>query len=216
MTVSKQEKITRFENGIYGITAEEHSRGRDNIEVVRQMVDAGIRIIQYREKEKSMLEKYRQCLKIREITTEAGAIFIVNDHMDLAVSVQADGVHIGQDDLPFEVVRKFVGEDILIGVSTHSPTQAERAVRDGADYIGVGPLFRTYTKKDVCEPVGLDYLEYAVANIDLPFVAIGGIKLHNLQEVKQKGAHCISLVTEIVGADDIAKTIKEVQKLLVK
>ena len=216
MSTSKAEKLTYFNSGIYGITAEEHSRGRDNIEVVQKMVDAGIKIIQYREKEKSMLEKYKQCLKIREITAKAGTLFIVNDHVDLAMSVGADGVHIGQDDLPFKVVREFVGKDLVIGVSTHSPAQAQQAVRDGADYIGVGPLFRTYTKKDVCEPVGLEYLEYVVGNIDLPFVAIGGIKLYNLQEVKGKGARCISLVTEIVGAEDIAKTIKEVQELIVK
>ncbi|KUO65795.1 MAG: thiamine-phosphate pyrophosphorylase [Gracilibacter sp. BRH_c7a] len=216
MLCNKLEKMKSFSNGIYGITAEEHSRGRDNIEVVQEMMDAGIKVIQYREKEKSMLEKYRQCIRIREITAKAGAVFIVNDHVDLAMSVGADGIHIGQDDLPFKVVRELVGEDSLIGVSTHSPEQAQQAVRDGVDYIGVGPLFRTYTKKDVCEPVGLEYLEYVVGNINLPFVAIGGIKLHNLQEVKQKGARCISLVTEIVGAKDIAKTIQEAEAFLNK
>jgi thiamine-phosphate pyrophosphorylase len=89
------------------------------------------------------------------------------------------------------------------GLSTHSPAQAEAAVRLGVDYIGVGPIFATNTKKDVCDPVGLEYLDYVVRNIRLPFVAIGGIKEHNIAEIYRRGARCIALVTEIVGAPDI-------------
>lgn len=206
-------KRKKLDTDIYGITAEEYSRGRDNIEVVARMIEAGVKIIQYREKDKTMLEKYRQCVKIREMTAEAGVALIVNDHIDLALSIEADGVHIGQDDLPLEAVRSLVGEKMIIGVSTHSPEQAQKAVKGGADYIGVGPLFRTYTKKDVCDPVGLEYLDYAVAHIGIPFVAIGGIKLHNITEVKRRGAKCIALVTEIVGADDIPGIIREIRKI---
>lgn len=206
-------KRKKLDTDIYGITAEEYSRGRDNIEVVARMIEAGVKIIQYREKDKTMLEKYRQCVKIREMTAEAGVTLIVNDHIDLALSIEADGVHIGQDDLPLEAVRSLVGEKMIIGVSTHSPEQAQKAVKGGADYIGVGPLFRTYTKKDVCDPVGLEYLDYAVAHIGIPFVAIGGIKLYNIAEVKRRGAKCIALVTEIVGADDIPGIIREIRKI---
>ncbi|WP_031513092.1 thiamine phosphate synthase [Desulfofalx alkaliphila] len=192
---------------LYAITAEEYSLGRSNIEVVEQMVEAGIKIIQYREKEKKKLYKYQECLKIREITRKAGVTFIVNDDIDLALAVKADGVHIGQEDLPIEQVRKLVGKEMIIGLSTHSPEQAQDAVRRGADYIGVGPIFATKTKKDVCDPVGLEYLDYVVKNIKLPFVAIGGIKEHNIAEVKKRGAKCICLVTEIVGAKDIGAKI---------
>ncbi|MBF7084653.1 thiamine phosphate synthase [Desulfallas sp. Bu1-1] len=193
---------------IYGITAEEHSRGRSNIEVVRQMIAAGIKVIQYREKEKTLREKYSECLQIREMTREAGVTFIVNDHVDLALLVDADGVHVGQDDLPPDQIRKLVGDGMIIGMSTHSPAQARAAVNSGVDYIGVGPIFATKTKKDVCEPVGLEYLDYAVNNVTIPFVAIGGIKEHNIAEVARRGARCIALVTEIVGAPDIEAKVR--------
>jgi thiamine-phosphate pyrophosphorylase len=211
-------KVTRkadlFDTDIYCITSEEHSNGRSNIEVVSRMLDAGIKIIQYREKSKTMLEKYRQCVKLREMTAEAGAAFIINDHIDLAKSVCADGVHLGQDDMPIPAARKILGDTMIIGVSTHSPLQAEQSVKDGADYIGVGPIYRTFTKKDVCDPVGLEYLDYAVENIRIPLVAIGGIKCHNIKQVKEHGARCVALVTEIVSADDIEGTICSIRKIM--
>lgn len=198
---------------LYGITAEEYSLGRGNIEVVSQMIEAGIRVIQYREKNKKMGEQYRECLEIRKITRAAGVTFIVNDHIDLALSVGADGVHVGQDDLPPDCVRELVGEDMIIGLSTHSPAQAQAALKAEVDYIGVGPIFATQTKKDVCDPVGLEYLDYVVKNIDLPFVAIGGIKEHNIAEVARRGARCIAMVTEIVGAEDIGVKIHRLRKI---
>jgi thiamine-phosphate pyrophosphorylase len=121
-------------------------------------------------------------------------------------------VHIGQEDLPVDKVRLHVGEKMIIGVSTHSPHQAQSAVDDGADYIGVGPIFKTYTKKDVCDPVGLDYLDYVVNNIKIPFVVIGGIKLGNITEVVKRGAKCISMITEIVGSGDIEERIRETKE----
>ncbi len=199
---------------IYGITAGEYSLGRSNIEVVRQMVAAGIRVIQYREKEKLLREKYNECLQIRDITREAGVTFIVNDHIDLALLVGADGVHLGQDDLPPEKVRHLLGDEMIIGMSTHSPAQARAAVNSGVDYIGVGPIFATKTKQDVCAPVGLDYLEYAVNNVNIPFVTIGGIKEHNINEVSRRGARCIALVTEIVGAVDIAAKVRALRAVI--
>ena len=199
---------------LYGITAEEHSLGRSNFEVAREMIAAGIRIIQYREKDKPLREKYNQCLVLREMTSQAGVIFIVNDHVDLALAVGADGVHIGQDDLPPEKVRDLVGDNLLIGLSTHSPAQAEEALKAGIDYIGVGPIFATKTKQDVCDPVGMEYLNDVVNNIKIPFVAIGGIKEHNLAEVAGGGAKCIALVTEIVGARDIAAKVRALRAIL--
>jgi thiamine-phosphate pyrophosphorylase len=208
--VKRQNRI--IDTDLYCITSEEHSRGRSNLEVVSEMIKAGVKVIQYREKEKKLLHKYNECLKIRDMTKEAGVTFIVNDHVDLAILVKADGVHIGQDDLPIEKVRELVGKEMIIGVSTHSPEQAEDAVRRGADYIGVGPLYRTYTKKDVCDPVGLDYLSYVVRNLSVPHVAIGGIKQHNMHEVIERGAKCIAMVTEIVGADNIGEKIRAIKE----
>ena len=194
-------------NGLYCITGEGFSRGRTNIQVVREMIAADIKTIQYREKEKHDRDKYQECLEIRKMTEDAGVVFIVNDDVALALSVKADGVHIGQDDLPFHKVRELTGGDMIIGFSTHSPRQAGEAVAMGADYIGVGPIFRTFTKKDVCEPVGLEYLDYAVGNCPIPFVAIGGIKEDNIADVAGRGARLICAVTEILEADNIREKI---------
>jgi thiamine-phosphate pyrophosphorylase len=200
--------------GLYGLTAEKFSLGRPNAEVVRAMLDAGVRIIQYREKTKKMGAKFEECLALRTMTREYGAAFIVNDDIDLALLVDADGVHVGQEDLPVAAVRRLVGADRAIGLSTHSPEQARAAVAAGADYIGVGPIFATRTKDDVCAPVGLSYLDYVVREIALPFVAIGGIKEHNLGEVAGHGARCAALVTEIVGARDIAGKAAALRRIL--
>lgn len=205
-----------FTTDLYGITAEEHSLGRSNIQIVREMIAAGIKIIQYREKDKKMKAKYEECQVIRKMTAEAGVTFIVNDDIDLAMLVKADGVHIGQDDLPIEKVRELVGEEMVIGLSTHSPAQAEDAVKRGADYIGVGPIFKTATKKDVCLPVGLEYLEYVIQNIRIPFVAIGGIKVDNIAQVAGLGATCISVVTDITTASDILERAQELRNNMKK
>ncbi|MCG8638673.1 MAG: sulfur carrier protein ThiS adenylyltransferase ThiF, partial [Desulfobacterales bacterium] len=132
--------------GIYGILGEKFSNGQTNVQVARQMVDAGVAILQYREKlaRKSRRQIYEECLEIRKITADAGVLFIVNDFLDVAVMVNADGIHQGQDDLPVKAVRK-MAPDLMIGCSTHSPGQARSAVEDGADYIGVGPIFTTRT-----------------------------------------------------------------------
>ncbi len=199
------------DNSLYAITDAKLSCGRSTMEVVEALLDAGITIIQYREKKKSGSIMLEECMAIKERTKAANACFIVNDHIDLALLCEADGVHVGQDDIPVEQVRRLVGPDMLIGLSTHSPEQAMAAVKVGADYIGVGPLYATQTKEDVCAPVGLSYLDWVVANIALPHVAIGGIKTHNVQEVVRHGAKCCALVSEFVGAADIAATVKAVR-----
>jgi thiamine-phosphate pyrophosphorylase len=213
-TMSRKKNILPI--GLYGITAEKFSLGRNNIEVVQQMMKAGVEIIQYREKRttKSSRDILQECLAIRRLTQDAGVTFIVNDYVDIALLTDADGVHVGQDDLPVTEVRKLLGRDKIIGLSTHSPEQAREAVKAGADYIGVGPIFATATKDDVCAPVGFDYLDYVAANISLPFVAIGGIKRHNIAEVKRRGAQTICLVTEIVGAPDVAARIAELHEVM--
>lgn len=214
MTGQDLTKKQRLATDLYCLTAGEYSRGRSNARVVGAMIRAGVKIIQYREKDKKLAAKYDECLEIREMTRRAGVTFIVNDDIHVAMLVGADGVHIGQDDLPIEAVRRLVGEEMIIGLSTHSPRQAREAVERGADYIGVGPIFKTHTKKDVCEPVGLEYLDYAVQNVNIPFVAIGGIKESNVGDVASRGAKCIAMVTEIVGAEHIEEKIKNIRRKL--
>ncbi len=209
----RAEKAAGCLRGVYCITAEPLSGGRENPEVVRAMLDGGAKIIQYREKDMPMKRQYAQCLKIREMTREAGALLIIDDHVDLAMAVEADGVHIGQDDLPIEAARALTGEEMLIGLSTHNIAQAKDAVRRGADYIGVGPLYETHTKVNVMAPVGLSYLDEVVRQIRLPFVAIGGIKQHNLAEVLHHGARCAALVSEVVQAPGITAMVRALQDI---
>lgn len=200
---------------IYAITAQEFSLGRTNIEVVKEMLSAGIKVIQYREKEMSLGAMYEEGLKIRQLTKEAGACFIVNDHVDLAIALNADGVHIGQKDLPPLVVRALIGDEMILGLSTQNEAQAKEAEALGVvDYIGVGPLYETQTKKDASSPVGFAYLRYVAQEIALPFVVIGGIKREHIKEIKSHGGRMMALVSEIVGAPDIAKRIEEIENII--
>ena len=209
--MNRQEAMKCFkEFPIYGITAEAMSNGRDNMTVVKAMLEAGIKFIQYREKEKTGLARYEECLKLKKLTAEYGAAFIIDDFVDLAIAVDADGVHIGQDDLPVPAVRKLLGPDKIIGLSTHSPEQLEKAneIADLIDYIGCGPVYATNTKKTAVS-VGLEYVKYATEHAKMPFVAIGGIKEHNIHEVYNAGATTIAVVSDITSADDIVDKISK-------
>lgn len=202
--------------GVYGITGDDFSRGRTGADVVRQMLAAGVTVIQYREKNKPARMMYEECKIIRDLTRGAGATFIVNDRVDLAMAVDADGVHVGQDDLPPVRVRELVGPDMVIGFSTHTAEQAQAAEKLAGviDYIGVGPVFATGTKKDASAPVGLTLIEYVAKNIGLPFVAIGGIREDNIGEVRRRGAAMIALVSDLVGAADIPAKVASLRAVL--
>jgi thiamine-phosphate pyrophosphorylase len=179
------------------------------------MLEAGVKLIQYREKTFTAREKYRESLAIRALCREHTAFFIVNDDPDLALAVEADGVHVGQDDLPAKAVRRLVGGKMLLGVSAATPSQAEEAAASGVvDYLGVGPVYTTATKKDACAPVGLDFLDYAVRTSGLPVVAIGGITRDNAAEVMRHGAACVAIISDIVGAEDIAARIRAIQTVI--
>ena len=197
--------------GIYGITGDNFSNGRSNYFCVEEMIKGGIKIVQYRAKTKDTREKVKEAREIRELCRKNGVIFIVNDNVDIALLVDADGVHLGQEDMHPDDVRKLIGDNKIIGLSTHSEKQGMEAYKNpNVDYIGVGPIFPTTTKDTT--PVGLGYLEYAVKNLDLPFVAIGGIKAHNIDAIIAKGAQRVCLVSEIVGADSISDMARNLQE----
>lgn len=199
--------------GVYGITGDNFAHGKSNLECVKAMIEGGIKIIQYRDKTKSIKEKVKEAKEISELCRKHGVVFIVNDHIDIALLVDADGVHIGQNDMSPADVRKLIGNNKIIGLSTHSEEQGMKAYLDpDVDYIGVGPIFPTTTKDTA--PVGLEYLEYVVKNLHLPFTAIGGIKEHNLHEIISRGAKNVCLVSDIVGAPDIAEKVRDLQKLM--
>jgi thiamine-phosphate pyrophosphorylase len=204
-------RILPGETDLYALTDSRLSLGRSVVDVADALLLAGIRIIQYREKQCKSGVMLQECQALRRMTLEAEACFIVNDHADIALLCQADGVHVGQEDIPVPALRALLGPNKIIGLSTHSPAEALAAASAGADYIGVGPLFATRTKEDVCAPVGLEYLDWAVVHSALPFVAIGGIKRRNIGEVVRHGAKCCALVSELVGARDIPVRIAEVR-----
>ena len=204
-------RILPGETDLYALTDSRLSLGRSVIDVAAELLRAGVRILQYREKHHKPGVMLRECQVLRRMTLDAGACFIVNDHADIAMLCQADGVHVGQEDIPVPALRALLGPDKIIGLSTHAPEEALAAASAGADYIGVGPLFATQTKEDVCAPVGLAYLDWAAAHSTLPFVAIGGIKRHNIGEVVRHGAKCCALVSELVGAQDIPARVAEVR-----
>lgn len=201
------------ETDLYALTDSRLSLGRPLGDVAHQLLDSGIKILQYREKKAPMRQKYAECLLLRRLTEEYQACFIVNDHAELALLCGADGLHVGQDDVPLADL-KHLAPGLMVGVSTHSPEQALQAVAGGASYIGVGPIFATNTKEDVVDPVGYAYLDWVVAHIDLPFVAIGGIKLHNIGQVAAHGARCCALVSELVGAENIPARVKAVREAM--
>jgi thiamine-phosphate pyrophosphorylase len=200
---------------LYGVTASGYSLGRSNPEVVKQMLEAGIKLIQYREKEFTMRQKYDECLVIRRLCREHGARLIVNDDVHLALAIEADGVHVGQDDLPVVKVRELVGEKMLIGLSTATPQQADQAVESGVvDYLGAGPIYDTATKKDAGVPTGLEYLDYLVQHYRIPIVAIGGIKQSNVTDVIRHGVTCVVMISDIVGANNIGQKIKAIRETM--
>ena len=167
-------------------------------------LEAGVRIVQYRSKAADPLDdRQRLCeaQELRRLCHSHGALFLVNDRVDLALAVDADGVHLGQGDLPLPLARRLLGPDRLIGCSTHAPEQLHRAVAEGCDYVGVGPVNATPTKPGR-EPVGLAYVTAAAAACPVPFFAIGGIDLANLGAVVAAGARRVAVVRAIAAASD--------------
>ncbi|MDR1490738.1 MAG: thiamine phosphate synthase [Desulfovibrio sp.] len=198
---------------IYCITDSRQSLGRSNVDVVRLMLEAGARVIQYREKNLKAGQMLKECLEIRALTMERGVCFLVNDYLDIALLADADGAHIGQDDIPLSEARGLLGHKRVIGVSTHRWSEAEAAITGGADYIGVGPIFPTATKT-ATPPVGYAYLEEAAAKCPIPFVTIGGINENTIAGAVERGARCCAVVSAITMSEDIAGKMQLLRKLM--
>lgn len=164
-------------------------------------LQAGVRWVQYREKEKNRLEVYRAAKRLRKLTRLFGARLIVNDHVDIALLVGADGVHLGQEDLPLREARKLVGRKMIVGISTHGIEEAVKAERGGADYIGFGPVFKTTTKEAAGSPKGVLMLKEIKSTVGIPVVAIGGISADNLSEVVLSGADAVASATALLKGD---------------
>ncbi len=174
--------------------------------MANEALQAGIRLFQYRDKEGSRRRVYENASRLAEKLRSSGAVFIVNDHADIALATGADGVHLGQDDLPLAEARSLLGPDRVIGISTHSAEQAIRAESDGADYIGFGPLFATSTK-DAGPMQGLERLRNVRRAVSLPILAIGGIDESNARSAIEAGADGIAVIGAVLRAPHIPNAI---------
>ena len=189
-------------NGLYLILDEQWSSSCSLPEVLREAGQAGVTLVQYRHKTGSMKQVYVMANTLREIANELGMVFIVNDRCDLAMAVQADGVHLGQADLPVILARNLVGNDMLIGVSTHNPQHVQQATADGADYVGFGPIFPTRTKSNPEPVVGIQGLKHIRSLTPLPVFAIGGIRAESVTELCEAGANGVAVISGILHAVD--------------
>jgi len=192
---------------IYPVTCERLSNGRSNLEVLKAVIAGGAGIIQLREKECSGKKLYDLAVKFREITTKAGVLLIINDHVDIALAVAADGVHLGQEDLPLQAARQ-IAPDLLIGASTHSLAEAIQAQKEGADYINIGPIFPTGTKEGIERLLGPEAIAAISPEIDVPFTVMGGISESNIDQVLANGAGRVAMVTAITQAPDITAQVR--------
>jgi len=186
---------------LYVITGENYHPGRDMLEVMEAALRGGADIVQLRDKTSPKRELIEKAKRLKELTAKYGVPLIVNDHPDVALAADADGVHLGQDDLPIEAARELLGPRRIIGISTHRIEQARAAERAGADYIGVGPVYPTGTKPGR-QAVTTAYVAQAAVEIRIPFVAIGGITESNAEEVLRAGARRLCAVSAIVGHAD--------------
>jgi thiamine-phosphate pyrophosphorylase len=187
--------------GLYVITP---SGKRDVVEFVQEAIEAGARVVQLREKDKN--KAYELGRRLRAITREKGVLLIINDWVDVARSIDADGVHLGQEDTPISEARRLLGKGKLIGKSTHSLEEALEAEREGADYVGIGPIYASKTKD--YEPIGPEVIRELRDRLNIPFVAIGGINEGNIDEVLEAGARNIAMVSALSETEDLKERVK--------
>jgi len=195
-------------SGLYIILDPSVCPARHLVEVLTSAAEAGAGLFQYRNKTASMKEAYVEALALRQAAAKAGVIFIVNDRCDLALAVDADGVHLGQGDLPLDLARKVMGPDKLIGVSTHDPDQVRKTTAGKPDYLGFGPIFKPGSKQDHDPVVGLEGLRAMRGLTSLPVFAIGGIQINQTWEVMRAGANGVAVISAILKAPDISLAVK--------
>ncbi|OVE76235.1 thiamine-phosphate diphosphorylase [bacterium E08(2017)] len=202
-----------MEAGIYFVTSEVVSEGRSTLDIAKAALDGGIKLIQLREKDIPVNSFFKLALELRKLTMLHDALLIINDRPDVAMAVGADGVHLGQDDFPYEKARK-LAPDLIVGVSTHSVKEAVEAEKNGASYINIGPIFETATKKWNEEFLGMEGLKEISAAVDIPFTVMGGIKRNQIPDLRSAGATAIALVTAITAANDPQSAAEDLLKTI--
>lgn len=197
---------------IYLVTDDGCLQGRALIDCVREALEGGVTLVQYRAKTASSAEMYDEALQLKALCDSFKVPLIINDRLDIAMAVGAAGVHLGQDDLPCAAARKLLGEDYIIGVSAHNPAEAKAALQSGADYLGCGAVFGTATKADV-KKLGTDGLAAICKAKGLPVVGIGGVTADNYREVRAAGADGAAIVRGILAQPDIRATVEAIAKV---
>lgn len=197
---------------IYLVTDDGCLQGRALIDCVREALEGGVTLVQYRAKTASSAEMYAKALQLKALCDSFNVPLIINDRLDIAMAVGAAGVHLGQDDLPCAAARKLLGEDYIIGVSAHNPAEAKAALQSGADYLGCGAVFGTATKADV-KKLGTDGLAAICKAKGLPVVGIGGVTADNYREVRAAGADGAAIVSGILAQPDIRTTVEAIAKV---
>ncbi len=177
------------------------------LDAVRQAIEGGACLIQYRDKTGVRREMYETARQLRRMTAEHGAVLIINDQIDLALAVRADGVHLGQDDLPLWLARKVLGNDAIVGISTHTLAEAMHAQSEGADYIGFGPIFQTQTKENARAPVGIKAITEMKQKVHIPIYAIGGIQRSHLPDLIKAGVDGVAVISALAG--DVRENVSE-------
>ena len=195
-------------SGLYIILDPSVCPARPLVDVLTTAAEAGASLFQYRNKTASMKDAYVEALALRQAAAKAGVLFIINNRCDLALAVDADGVHLGQGDLPPDLAKKVMGPDKLIGISTHNPDQVREATAEKPDYLGFGPIFKPGSKQDHDPVVGLEGLRAMRSLTSLPVFAIGGIQIDQAGEVIRAGANGVAIISAILKAPDISLAVK--------
>jgi thiamine-phosphate pyrophosphorylase len=199
---------------LYLITDRQQTRGRDLVWVIEQALGGGARAIQLREKDLGGRELFFLAQKVKTLCARYQASFFINDRVDVALAVDADGVQLGSGSMPVDVARKLLGENKMIGASTHSMDEALAAERAGADFILFGPVYFTPSKATYGNPQGLERLKEVVEKISLPVYAIGGVKADHIAAVKKTGARGVAVISAVMGADEPLAASREMLRLL--
>jgi len=208
--------IQDIDYSLYLVTDRGLARGRSTFDIVKAAVSGGVTCVQLREKDCSTLEFIEQALAIKNFLGEREVPLIINDRLDVALAVAADGVHLGQSDMPLEMARKIAGPSMLIGISAESVQDAVQAEKGGADYLGVSPIYATPTKTDTVFPLGLEGLREIKKRVKIPLVGIGGLNKFNAAEVIRNGADGVAVVSAIVAAEDPGTAAINLKQIIVE
>jgi thiamine-phosphate pyrophosphorylase len=207
-------KIRNIDYSLYLVTDRGLARGRSNIEIVTAAVRGGVSVVQLREKDCSTREFIEQGLAIKKILKDHGVPLIINDRLDVAQAVDADGVHLGQTDMQLAFAKRILGDSMIIGISAESVQDAIEAEKGEADYLGVSPIYATPTKTDAAPALGLDGLREIRKAVGLPLVGIGGLNTENAADVIRNGADGVAVVSAIVAADDPETAAGSLKKII--